>query len=369
MFGQERSFGTVVSAGTGSGKTLAFYLPAYAAMATQVSGEYWTKCLALYPRNELLKDQLREALANARRIAPALEMNGKRKLVVAALYGDVPYSAASLLSDGGSWTRLTVNGRPAYQCPFVRCPRCLESMAWLESDIERNVERLLCTDTRCGEHVEADEIRLTRQRMLAEPPDLLFTSTEMLNQRLSSARFAHLFGIGLRPNRRPGFVLIDEVHSYEGIHGAHVALLLRRWRRAAEAHPHFVGLSATLADAPRFFAELVGIGPGDVTEVWPEPEEMRGEGAEYMLALRGDPSSGTSLLSTTIQALMLLRRVLASDRSDEFGRRVFAFTDNLDVINRLFHNLLDAEGWDAFGRPNAARMLGFACESAKYDAT
>ena len=358
MFGQERSFGTVVSAGTGSGKTLAFYLPAYAAMATQVSGEYWTKCLALYPRNELLKDQLRAALANSRRIAPALEMNGKRKLVVAALYGDVPYSAASLLSDGGSWTRLTVNGRPAYECPFVRCPRCLESMAWLESDIARNVERLLCTDTRCGEHVEADEIRLTRQRMLAEPPDLLFTSTEMLNQRLSSARFAHLFGIGLRPNRRPGFVLIDEVHSYEGIHGAHVALLLRRWRRAAEAHPHFVGLSATLADAPRFFAELVGIGPGDVSEVWPEPEELRGEGAEYMLALRGDPSSGTSLLSTTIQALMLLRRVLASERNDEFGRRVFAFTDNLDVINRLFHNLLDAEGWDAFGRPNAARMLG-----------
>lgn len=358
MFGQERSFGTVVSAGTGSGKTLAFYLPAYAAMATQVSGEYWTKCLALYPRNELLKDQLREALANARRIAPALEANGKRKLVIAALYGDVPNSAASLLTDGGPWTQLTINGRQAYECPFVRCPLCMGSMVWFRSDIDRNVESLLCTDTRCAEHVGADEIRLTRQRMLAEPPDLLFTSTEMLNQRLSSARFAHLFGVGLRPNRRPGFVLIDEVHSYEGIHGAHVALLLRRWRRAAEAHPHFVGLSATLADAPRFFAELVGIGPGDVSEVWPEPEEMRGEGAEYMLALRGDPSSGTSLLSTTIQALMLLRRVLAADRNDEFGRRVFAFTDNLDVINRLFHNLLDAEGWDAYGRPNAGRVMG-----------
>jgi hypothetical protein len=358
MFGQDRSFGTVVSAGTGSGKTLAFYLPAYAAMASQVSGEYWTKCLALYPRNELLKDQLREALSNARRIAPALEANGKRKLVIAALYGDVPHSATNLLSESGLWTQLTINGRQAYECPFVRCPRCLERMAWMRSDIDRNIERLCCTDTSCGEHIEADEIRLTRQRMLAEPPDVLFTSTEMLNQRLSSARFAHLFGIGLRPNRRPGFVLVDEVHSYEGIHGAHVALLLRRWRRAAEAHPHFVGLSATLADAPRFFAELVGIGPGDVSEVRPELDEMRGEGAEYMLALRGDPSSGASLLSTSIQALMLLRRVLAVGRNEEFGRRVFAFTDNLDVINRLFHNLLDAEGWDASGRPNPARVLG-----------
>src|SRR5262249_48346685 len=41
-----------------------------------------------------------------------------------------------------------------------------------------------------------------------------------------------------------------------------------------------------------------------------------------------------------------------------FGSRVFAFTDNLDVINRLYHNLLDAEGWDAFGRPNPRRIGG-----------
>lgn len=31
---------------------------------------------------------------------------------------------------------------------------------------------------------------------------------------------------------------------------------------------------------------------------------------EYQLVLRGDPASGTQLLSTTIQAAMLLRRVL-----------------------------------------------------------
>ena len=356
---QGRAVGTVISAGTGSGKTLAFYLPAYVAMASRLSAEYWTKCLALYPRNELLKDQLREALGNARRIAPALAANGKRKLVVAALYGDVPNNGQKVLTQElASWPRLTTGGRTAYQCPFVRCSRCSTNMAWLEVDIGHGLERLVCSDPTCSETVEPDEIRITRERMLAEPPDVLFTSTEMLNQRLSSGRFGRLFGVGIRSDRRPEFVLIDEVHTYEGIHGAHVASLLRRWRRATEAHPHYVGLSATLADAPRFFAELVGIGPGDVAEIWPEAPEIRGEGAEYMLALRGDPSSGTSLLSTTIQALMLQRRVLASDPSDYFGTRVFGFTDNLDVINRLYHNLLDAEGWNAFGRPNPAKPLG-----------
>ena len=130
--------------------------------------------------------------------------------------------------------------------------------------------------------------------MFVEPPDILFTSTEMLNQRMSSNRYANLFGIGVSSDRRPDFVLLDEVHSYEGVHGAHVALLLRRWRRASQARAHMVGLSATLADAPRFFADLVGIGPGSVAEVSPQDAEMTESGNEYMsLALRGDPASGS----------------------------------------------------------------------------
>lgn len=352
MTGRDRSSGTVVCAGTGSGKTLAFYLPAFAAMAPILSKEHWTKCLALYPRNELLKDQLREAIANARRVAPALIKGGKRKLIVAALYSKVPESGWALLSDETPWETLTVAGQQGFECPFVKCPTCGGPMVWLESDIRGTLERLVCVDSGCNDSVESDEIRLTRQRMISEPPDVLFTSTEMLNRRLSSFRYRRLFGVGQRVDRRPQFVLIDEVHSYEGASGAQVALLLRRWRRASEAQPHYVGLSATLVDASRFFAELIGLGPGDVQEISPNPGEFRVEGAEYMLALRGDPSSGTSLLSTTIQTLMLMRRVLAPDSGEIQGNRIFAFTDNLDVINRLYHNLLDAEGWDASRRPN-----------------
>jgi hypothetical protein len=351
MAGRDRSLGTVVCAGTGSGKTLAFYLPAYAVIARLLSAEYWTKCLAIYPRNELLKDQLKEAIANARRIAPALAGRHKRKLIVAALYSKVPESTRALLADESPWEARTVAGQRGFECPFVRCPSCNEPMVWSEADIRNSLERLRCIDTSCNSTIEPDEIRLTRQRMLAEPPDILFTSTEMLNRRLSSARYARLFGLGLKADRRPQFVLIDEVHSYEGANGAQVALLLRRWRKASEAQPHFVGLSATLADASRFFAELVGLGPGDVQEISPNPGDLRVEGAEYMLALRGDPSSGTSLLSTTIQALMLMQRVLATRPDEIQGTKVFAFTDNLDVINRLYHNLLDAEGWDAARLP------------------
>ncbi len=359
MAGESAASGTVVSAGTGSGKTLAFYLPAYAAMAPLLTkGIFWTKCLALYPRNELLKDQLRESLVAAKRISATLIGAGKRRLIVAALYGATPNDSNRVKAEDSQWNKLTVKGQPAFECPYVRCPECGARMGWLDKDVNKEEERLVCSNSDCHTTIEADEIRLTRKRMQKEPPDVLFTSTEMMNQRMSDSRFRQLFGCEVQADRKPPFVLIDEVHSYEGVHGAHVALLLRRWARASEARPHYVGLSATLADAPRFFAELVGLVPGYVAEVIPAPEEMVGRDAEYLLALRGDPSSGTSLLSTSIQALMLLRRTLAPTPSNQFGTKVFAFTDNLDVTNRLYHNLQDAEGWTSWGRPNPARPDG-----------
>ena len=356
---QSGSAGTVVCAGTGSGKTMAFYLPAFTAMAPLLApSNFWTKCLALYPRNELLKDQLREALSNARRIGPTLVASGKRPLVVGALFGATPNDARRVITGEQSWTQFSIGGESAYECPFLRCPDCGARMGWLGKDLDKSLEILHCSHPACAAVIGQDEIRLTRRRMLAEPPDVLFTSTEMLNQRIADTNYKRLFGIDVQLERRPLFALIDEVHSYEGVHGAHVALLLRRWTRASEAKPHFVGLSATLADAPRFFGELVGLPAGYVAEISPAIEENEGRGAEYMIALRGDPTSGTSLLSTTIQTAMLLRRTLAVESNDRFGTKVFVFTDNLDVTNRLYHNLQDAEGFNSFGRPNLARPSG-----------
>ena len=52
---------------------------------------------------------------------------------------------------------------------------------------------------------------------------------------------------------------------------------------------------------------------------------------------------------------MLLGRTLdprrASPSGGLYGQRTFVFTDNLDVTNRLFHSLLDAEGQNSAGQP------------------
>ncbi|MCC7066694.1 MAG: DEAD/DEAH box helicase [Planctomycetes bacterium] len=349
--------GTVVCAGTGSGKTLAFYLPALTHIAELLDGSDWVRCLAIYPRNELLKDQFTEAYRQCRSLRGALAAAGRRPLRLGALFGPTPRSVGAFDSPWppGSWHR----AHGGYVCPLLRCPDCGGDMVWRDADRDALVERLQCTT--CNTTTGPEEVVITRDRLRQCPPDVLFTTTEMLNQRMSDSRFGKLFGVGQPAERKPRLLLLDEVHTYSGTSGAQTAFLLRRWQHAARCRPHVVGLSATLRDAPRFFATLTGLPPVAVEEVSARPDELEPRGTEYLLALRGDPAAGTSLLSVSIQAAMLLARVLdPRDGSSGglFGRKLFAFTDDLDVTNRLFFNLRDAEGQDSWGNPKRGNPTG-----------
>jgi len=346
----------VIGAGTGAGKTKAFYIPALAAIAGELSDANWVQALAIYPRKELLKDQLRETFAEARKLDRLLQEQGKRPIRVGAYYGDVPSAAADVLQGRReSWRR--TRDRTGWICPYVTCPNCGEqSMAWSQDDLElenednrRNLHgryaRLTCEH--CHTTVDATTVLLTRQQMVQQPPDILFTTTEMLNRRLSNAGERHLFGVGVA--RPPRLVLMDEIHLNEGIHGAQVAYLLRRWRHLRRQQTQqgvcIVGLSATLTQADHFFAQLTGIPSAHVSYISPADADLVKEGIEYNVVLKGDPVSGTTLLSTSVRTAMLICRILdplqaggdASISGGAYGQRVFAFSDKLDVINRWYH--------------------------------
>ncbi len=356
--------GTVVCAGTGSGKTLAFYLPALTHLAGMIERDatYWVRALALYPRNELLKDQFTETCRMTRKVNAVLRARNRRPMRIGALFGSTPKTADDAVRSNSNSPKDWAVAGGGCVCPFLRCPvdDCAGQMVWRDEDRTAERERLVCD--RCGTVVGEDEIVLTRKRLNREPPDILFTTTEMLNRRMTDSQQWRLFGIGQPVAKRPALMLLDEVHTYGGIHGAQVACLLRRWRHRTRGAPHFVGLSATLMEAAAFFARLTGLPARDVEEVAPEPAEMVQQGVEYLVAVRGDPVSGASLLSTTIQTAMLLRRVLDLNADGvshgNYGSKVFVFTDDLDVTNRLYFNLLDAEGMNRRGEPNRSRHPG-----------
>ncbi|HDG7754007.1 TPA: DEAD/DEAH box helicase [Klebsiella quasipneumoniae] len=333
---------TIVCAGTGSGKTLAFYLPALTSLINDLQRDRSARVrtLALYPRKELLKDQFMETWGKCREVdAQSVKLSG-RKIRIGSFFGDTPHSIQYIDKDK--------------DIPFdlLRCntPKCQGGMRWKAEDISRGKEILRCTH--CAHSVGEDEVVLTRVSLMNNPPDILFTTTEMLNQHLGNNKANHLFGVGINVIAPP-MVLLDEVHTYSGNSGAQTAYLLRRWMQLARCRPHFVGLSATLSDAERFFADLVGANKKHVMLIEPTFQEMEDKGAEYLLALRGDPVSQTALLSTTIQTSMLARRLMDTRKATShgtWGRKTFVFTDDLDINNRLYHQLCDAEGWRTRGK-------------------
>ncbi|MEH2285024.1 MAG: DEAD/DEAH box helicase [Nostoc sp.] len=165
-----KSRGMIVCAGTGTGKTLSFYLPALAHIAGLLKkNEYWSKGLAIYPRNELLKDQFSETYQEARRLDAVLKAEGKRKILIGAFFGLTPRSA-TLDRVQDKWEAES----GGFTCPYLRCPRCEGALSWRRADVEAGKEKLSCLKASCGAVIQGDEVILTRDRIVYQGYDMLF---------------------------------------------------------------------------------------------------------------------------------------------------------------------------------------------------
>jgi hypothetical protein len=365
--GAERVTGTVVTAGTGGGKTKAFYIPALMGIAADLKANSTpsTKVLSIYPRNVLLADQFAEAAASALAVNRGVGGSLPRAITVGALLGGVPLNRDF---DGDYRNRRFLKGwlRPprvaGYRVPYIQDPATGRSLVWLDEDRQAGRSTLRLEPDLSREVFPDGLLVLTREELQSRPPDILLTSIEMLNKELSSRFGVKVLGFGTGGTALR-LVLLDEIHTYEGMTGAQVPWILRRlnyWttgkRRSGAIH--FVGLSATLQDASHHMSMLCGASEAAVVEIAPHPDPDEGElsieGQEYNLVLKSHPSSGAGVLATSIQTMMLGGRLLTPagsthtrtggvDPRHYFGQKVFGFTDNLDVANRWFPDLWNAE--------------------------
>jgi len=115
----------------------------------------------------------------------------------------------------------------------------------------------------------ADARRATRERagIIVTNPDMLHTG--ILPHHTSWARTL----------QRLSYVVIDELHTYRGVFGSHVANVLRRLMRIAAFHgssPRILGATATIGNPREHAARLFGV-PAEDVEVVDQSGAPRGQ--------------------------------------------------------------------------------------------
>jgi len=104
---------------------------------------------------------------------------------------------------------------------------------------------------------DGDTSAYRRNRIRETPPNVVITNPEMLH--LSFLAHHHKWSHFLS---RLGMVVVDEVHTFRGIFGSHVAQVFRRFRRICNHYsisPTFVFSSATVANPVQLVQQLTGL--------------------------------------------------------------------------------------------------------------
>lgn len=184
---------TLVATGTGSGKTESFLYPILEhCRKARLEGRRGIKAIILYPMNALAADQ-------AGRVAKTLVNNPGLAGLRAGLYvGEIPAQ---------------------------------------ESDVVQQVD------------AETFTVITNRDALRANPPDILLTNYKMLDFLLMRASDAPLW-VQQRPDTLR-YLVVDELHTFDGAQGTDLACLIRRLKGRLEAPPGqlvCVGTSATLGD-------------------------------------------------------------------------------------------------------------------------
>ncbi len=199
----------VIATGTGSGKTECYLLPILHQLLTEndegTLNQSGVRALLLYPMNALANDQMQ---------------------------------------------RLRDLLRPFPQITFGR---------YIGATQERQQEGVDAHRSATGAEPDIGEL-VSREQMRENPPHILLTNYAMLEYLLLRPVDTNLFDGPTGQHWR--WIVLDEMHVYNGARGAEIAMLLRRLRdRVVQSQPgrlQFIGTSATLGTGADALSRIAG---------------------------------------------------------------------------------------------------------------
>lgn len=197
----------ILTTGTGSGKTESFLFPLLD-YCYKNSGRPGIKAIILYPMNALATDQARRL---AKEIYNFKDSNGDHVL-------RDKLRAGLFIGEG----KQKGKNRPT--------------------------------------RMEEERIIEDRETLVQSPPDILLTNFKMLDFSLMQARFSNLWHNNYTDNSLLKFIVLDELHTYDGAKGSDVANLIRRLKLKLSLDNDQlipVGTSATMAGGDAGKEELV----------------------------------------------------------------------------------------------------------------
>lgn len=105
---------------------------------------------------------------------------------------------------------------------------------------------------------DGDTTSYRRRKIREDNPNIIFTNPDMIHLAINPF---HDNWAGFFRNLK--FIVIDEIHTYRGVFGSHVAHVIRRLRRIAAhygADPAFIASSATISNPVELASNVTGVG-------------------------------------------------------------------------------------------------------------
>jgi DEAD/DEAH box helicase domain-containing protein len=145
----------------------------------------------------------------------------------------------------------------------------LKALAQDQKKVLENLYSQLHTDknTKCesfSELFDGDTSSYKRRKIRDTPPRALLTNPEMLHLSILAYHKSWIEFLS-----KLKYIIIDEVHSYRGVLGSHMAWVLKRLQRIAlfyGANPTFILLSATIGNPRELGGKLLGREVAVITE-------------------------------------------------------------------------------------------------------
>lgn len=172
---------------------------------------------------------------------------------------------------------------------------------------------------------DGDTTPYRRTRIRQNHPHVLLTNPDMLHYALLPFHSKwEAFWKKLR------YVVVDEMHTYRGVFGSHVAQIFRRMQRICRYYgsdPQFIFLSATIANPLELAGQLIGSRTGEITVV---NDHGAPQAKRHFVFL--EPEEATVGHASGLAARLIVRAAAA-------GLKTIAFTQSRKLTELVYMNI------------------------------